>query len=705
MFMLRAFCVLALCCPTLGGDASANANPIRKIVTLMQDMQKEIDAEGAKEKVLFDKFMCFCDGGTADLEKTALDAKTSVKTLTARQSEMGSEKETLKSDIVSHQADLAAAEQDLEQAANIRDKEKSDFEAEYATKKASADALAKAVPAIEKGLAGSSLVQSPGGPSLVPALKRALGLSQQLTEGNRHLVLEYLNGKIAPAGSGSEVVGMLKSMLDEFTRASAELAASEASAAKAFAEMKATKEKDVSFAKEAIETKKTRAGALAVEIVQTKNGLEDSQEELEKTTTFLSTLEAQCAAKKKDWDYRCNMRAQEKAAIGQAIAILNDDDALDVFKKAASAFVQTHQTGLLQGGGKKGAVVQKVRGILDSVMKTQKDRSHQLEMIQYALISKGAVDFGAVVKMVDEMVATLKKQMADDAKHKDWCINELGEADKNMKAITDKSTSIDSSMEELTDLETSLTDDMAALKEAVASLDKDVASATETRKEEHEEYQTEIQLTETAITLIAKAKNRLQKFYNPTVYKAPPKVEKSMEEKIIAGGSSALTQAEMKFDAPDEWGFLQTHIKQPKAPETYGAYEPKGKKSGGVMALMDMISNELVQSKQAASFEEKTAQTGYTSFMAESQATRSQTTKSLTEKEAASADIGSRITAAKEAKHTTYQEMENVHTLTSSLHGNCDFIVGNFDAKVKARGQEIEGLNNAKAVLSGATFS
>merc|ERR1719421_211014 len=96
------------------------ANPIRKIVTLMQDMQKEIDAEGAKEKVLFDKFMCFCTGGTADLEKTALDAKSSVKTLTARQSEMSSEKETLAQDIKSHQADLAASESDLEQADNIR---------------------------------------------------------------------------------------------------------------------------------------------------------------------------------------------------------------------------------------------------------------------------------------------------------------------------------------------------------------------------------------------------------------------------------------------------------------------------------------------------------------------------------------------------------------------------------------------------------
>jgi len=700
--MLRAFCVFALFSTTLGGDASAN--PIRKIVTLMQDMQKEIDAEAAKEKVLFDKFMCFCTGGTADLEKTVLDASTSIKTLTARSSEFASEKETLVQDIASHKEDLAAATKDLEEAATIRAKEKADFEEEYSAKKSSADALAKAVPAIEKGL-GGSLLQSEGS-GIMLTLKKALGLSQQLTEGNRRTILAYLNGKMSPAGSGSEVVGMLKAMLDEFTRASAELAASEAAADKAFGQMKATKEKDVSFAKDAIETKKTRSGALAVEIVQTKNGLEDSTEELAKTQKFLATLSEQCAAKKKDWDYRTNMRAQEKAAIGQAIAILNDDDALDVFKKAASAFVQTHRTGFLQAGKPKtAAVIQKVQSILTSVMKAQKDRSHQLEMIQYTLSSKGAVDFSAVVKMVDEMVAVLEKQIKDDSTHKDWCIKELTEADKNMKAVTDKAAQVESSIEELTDYAESLTEDLAALKEDIASLDKDVASATEDRKAEHAEYVEELSLTETAIQLIAKAKNRLQKFYNPTVYKAPPKVEKSMEEKIIAGGSSALTQAEMKFDMPDELAFLQAHVKQPEAPATYGEYKPKGGKSGGVMALMDMISGELVSSKSTISFEEKTAQKAYLEFMSESQVTRSQTLKTLTEKESSKADIGSRITAAKEAKAVTYQEMENVHGLTSSLHGNCDFIVGNFESKVAARKQEIEGLKNAKAVLSGASYA
>ena len=44
-------CVLGASC---ANGASVQANPIRKVATLMQDMQKEIEAEGEKEKQLYD---------------------------------------------------------------------------------------------------------------------------------------------------------------------------------------------------------------------------------------------------------------------------------------------------------------------------------------------------------------------------------------------------------------------------------------------------------------------------------------------------------------------------------------------------------------------------------------------------------------------------------------------------------------------------
>merc|ERR1719263_2772775 len=102
------------------------------------------------------------------------------------------------------------------------------------------------------------------------------------------------------------------------------------------------------------------------------------------------------------------------------------------------------------------------------------------------------------------------------------------------------------------------------------------------RKKEHEDYNTNLQMNELAVEIVGKAKNRLQKFYNPTLYKAPPKKEMSMEDKIIAAGSSALMQSEANFDAPDDADFQGASLLQvapPEAPETFGEYKKSSQKS------------------------------------------------------------------------------------------------------------------------------
>merc|ERR1719443_1979295 len=97
-------------------------------------------------------------------------------------------------------------------------------------------------------------------------------------------------------------------------------------------------------------------------------------------------------------------------------------------------------------------------------------------------------------------------------------------------------------MAEISDEVASLAEDMKTLAMEVQGLDKSVAEATEQRKEEHAAYTESLALQETAIQLIAKAKNRLLKFYNPTLHKAAPKTENTMEEKIIEAGSYGFSQ-------------------------------------------------------------------------------------------------------------------------------------------------------------------
>merc|ERR1719217_1527865 len=138
---------------------------------------------------------------------------------------------------------------------------------------------------------------------------------------------------------------------------------------------------------------------------------------------------------------------------------------------------------------------------------------------------------------------------------KDFCVAELDKTDREKEAADDKIANIEASIEEMSGELDSIAQGIADLTAGIQALDKDVAEATALRKTEHAEYAENVQMQETAIEIVGKAKNRLQKFYNPSAYKAPPKKEMSMEEKIIAGGASSLAQTEASFD--DGMSFIQ----------------------------------------------------------------------------------------------------------------------------------------------------
>merc|ERR1719160_2320644 len=170
-----------------------------------------------------------------------------------------------------------------------------------------------------------------------------------MTDDDRSEVISFLEGK-AP-GSG-EILGMLKAMKDELSRDMKKLGQDEDAAVKGFEGMKASKSKEIEFADESIESKKERVGTLAVEIVKGKDLVEDSMAEAAAAEKFAATLDKQCAAKKKEWAVQSKMMADELAAIGEAIGILTDDDALDVFKKSLPAASFAQQTpGLYPGQG------------------------------------------------------------------------------------------------------------------------------------------------------------------------------------------------------------------------------------------------------------------------------------------------------------------------------------------------------------------
>merc|ERR1719182_1115028 len=88
-----------------------------------------------------------------------------------------------------------------------------------------------------------------------------------------------------------------------------------------------------------------------------------------------------------------------------------------------------------------------------------------------------------------------------------------------------------------------LAEEIEALKAGIVELDKSVAEATEQRKEENEDYTALMASNTAALQLLELAKNRLNQFYNPKLYKPPPKRELTAEDTIVVsmGGTMAPT--------------------------------------------------------------------------------------------------------------------------------------------------------------------
>merc|ERR1719359_18302 len=161
--MMRAVLVLLSLLIGSGAAVETGANPIRKVVTLMQNMQKEIEAEGVKEKELFDKFMCYCSGGTDSLKKAIADATAQAEELTAKLKSEEAEKSQIGQDLINHKADRESAKGDIEEATVLREKEAAAYAAEKADSETNIAAMGKAIPALEKGMGGAALLQMPGG--------------------------------------------------------------------------------------------------------------------------------------------------------------------------------------------------------------------------------------------------------------------------------------------------------------------------------------------------------------------------------------------------------------------------------------------------------------------------------------------------------------------------------------------------------------
>jgi len=696
---LLCLALVASCMALRSREQEASlANPIRKVVTMLQSMQAKVQEEGEKEQALYDKYMCYCKTAGGDLQASIAKAGSSISELGTKIKAAEEQKVVLGEELKTAQSDRTAAKSAMAEATAVREKEA----AVYAAEKADADkdiaAVDKAITAISTGMAGSFL-QTGGAQMLKQIL---MSKHDTLMDDERQDVIAFLSGSQEYAPQSGQILGILKQMGDEMKKGAAEAAAAEADAIKTFDGLMAAKKKEVLALTKEIETKLERVGTLGVEIAQMKNDLGDTEEALIADKEFLANLDQNCETKKKEWEVIVKTRAEELAALADTIKVLNDDDALELFKKTLPSAASLMQVQMSTNDSRKKALF-----LLQKVLKASEKRNPQLELIALALKGK-KIGFDKVIKMIDDMITTLKVEQADDDAKKEYCATAFDQADDKKKglerAVSDLETAIENAKEDIA----KLGEEIDALKAGIKELDKMVTEATEQRKEENEDFKSLMASDTAAKELMKFAKNRLNKFYNPKLYKAPPKTELSREDRIVENmsGTAAPTAAPGGIAGTGITVFAQTsHRAPPPPPETFGAYAKKSEDSMGVMAMIDLLIADLDKEMTEAETEEKDAQADYETTMRDSAEKRTKDSKLLGEKESTKADLEADLETHTEDKASTAKELMATLQYIQSLHNECDWLLKYFDVRKEARASEIDALGKAKAVLAGADYS
>merc|ERR1719247_895934 len=457
---------------------------------------------------------------------------------------------------------------------------------------------------------------------------------------------------------GGAIFGVLGSMKDTFTADLSQARKDESLAVSDYEALASSKNDEISAAKKMTVDKTQELATTDEDLANAKHDKELTIKQLNTDEAFLLDLADKCAEESAAYDNRTKERNIEIKAVGEAIAILNDDSARDLFTSTLSfAQIKARSTSERR---------QQASKLLRTAAK--KSTTHDQALVEVAEAAKLDA-FKDVIGMVDEMVGALKKEQEDEVKHQEFCAKELRENLASQKDTEDTISDLTATIATLeADIDT-LASEIKDLEAQVVEMKVQVKKASEDRAAENKVFQQTVADQRTTQALLAKAKAKLEE-----VYSAPT-----------------------NETAPAESFVQLKKIHQPAAP----TYE-RSSSGGGVLDLLQGIITEARQLEAEATAAEQDAQTAYVSFVTDTGKSLEAAQRSIAKKEEEKAEKESARLSAISSKKGAEKELMALKKYEAELHNSCDYVLKNFEVRQEARANEMDSLGQAKAILSGA---
>jgi len=563
----------------------------------------------------------------------------------------------------------------LDQATAIRQKQLAEFNGEEKDLLQSVSALKSALTVLAKHH-GGALMQVPRSHILGVAAtvehefqKHSKLFQGVLTHSEKHALQAFIQApedyfdasptfKQSYAPQSGEIFGILKQMKETFETNLSDSQKEEMANQKAYEDLKSAKEEEIAAGQAQIDAKTQQHASTDEKLAQAKEDIEDTKNNLGADEQFLMMLKEKCSTTDAEWEERQKTRQLEIEACSKALAVLSSDDAHDLFTKTFNpAFVQKESSTRSDRRNKASSLLAQI---------AKKVGNPRLA----TLASQVKLDaFTRVKKAIDDMVAQLLQEKADEIKHKDFCVDEFN---TNQLQTEKKERHKEDLLAKVEDLELTiktLTDAIATLKSEIAEMQVQMKRAGEDREKQNKDFQQTVADQRASQKLLQSALNILKGFY---------------EKK-----ASLLQQKQEPAGPPPPPGF-----------KDYS----KNKASGGVMGMIAQIINDAKAMEAEAIRAEEDAQKAYEDFVKETNNSVETKSKDIANKSEEKAKGEGDLVQANEDKEATLLELEQLSNYNAELHQSCDFIVKNFEIRQTARDEEVEALKQAKAILSGADF-
>jgi hypothetical protein len=667
-FILGLLAVRAVALKVDFSESAWRKSPIQKVVGLLKEMQAQIEKEAAEDEEMFEQMGCWCETNEREKTKAIELADQRITDLTSAIPEFAAKAAQLEVEIKQLKKEVAENTKGLNEAVEVRAKEQEEFRTNQKDMISSAASLKNAVRVMSKvqfTQKGARTQES--FLEVQNIIRRHMErheqiMGEKLSPRQHEVVMSFLQGgnsvmslrKGAAKAPSSAIFGILKQMKEEFETNIPKAEAEEEEAVAKFKELKASKTEEIKAGEDQVETKTVEMADAKEKNAKSKVDLEETNASFKADKEFLMNLKLKCDDAQNEYDKRKKTRGEELTAVSETLAIITDDDNRETlsFMQTMSAMSRQERT-------------QVVANRAATMIRKAASKTHNPRLMQLA-ISMRLDAFGKVIENIDKMVVALKAEQKEEVKQKDYCVGEFNSNAKQVAEKTDFQNDLNQQIADLTTKIESETEAVATLKGEIADMNTEMKKASENREKENHEFQLAVKDARATQDILKKAMDKLKSFYDKK--------------------AAALLQEQEDQEQPAQ-----------------AEYKKSGAASG-VMAMIETIIDEAKGIEEESTKGEADAQAAYESFMKDSTASIKAAQESVTSKtEELAKATAEKVQAEGDLKHAI-EDLLSLGEYGQQLHKQCDFLVNNFNLRQESRTGEIEALNSAKAIFSGAKF-